>query len=72
VNLRVSRAFVVAGRVRIEGMAEAFNVTNHVNPLTRTTSFGAGPYPTNPANNFNQITAVGDPRTFQLGLRLTY
>jgi len=58
--------------LRIEGLAEGFNLTNRANPLTRSTSFGAGSYPTNPVSTFNQITAVGDPRTFQLGARLTF
>jgi hypothetical protein len=71
-NLRVSRAFRLGGGIKLEGLAEAFNVTNRVNNLTRTTSFGAGSYPSNPASNFNQITAVGDPRTLQFGGRLSF
>ena len=71
-NLRVSRAFKVAGRVRAEGLVEAFNVTNRANPLTRNGNFGPGVYPTNPVATFNQVTAVGDPRTFQFGVRLTF
>ena len=51
---------------------EAFNLTNRVNTLTRNANFGPGAYPTNPVSTFNQITAVGDPRTFQFGLRLTF
>jgi hypothetical protein len=71
-NLRVSRAFRVAGNVTIEALGEAFNLTNSVNALTRNSTFGPGSYPTNPASTFNQITAIGDPRIFQLGLRLTF
>jgi outer membrane receptor for Fe3+-dicitrate len=71
-NLRVSRAFRIAGDVKIEGLVEAFNLTDRVNPLTRNVSFGGGAYPANPSSTFNQITAVGDPRTFQFGLRLTF
>ena len=71
-NLRVSRAFRIAHRIRLEGLAEAFNLSNRVNNLTRTTSFGSGSYPTNPAANFNQITAVGDPRTLQFALRVAF
>jgi hypothetical protein len=51
---------------------EAFNLTNRVNNLTRNTNFGSGVYPTNPVSTFNQITAVGDPRTLQFGVRLTF
>ena len=72
VNLRVSRAFRVGRGMRIEGLAEAFNLTDRVNNLTRNTSFGAGAYPTNPLSNFNQVTVVGDPRTFQFGMRLSF
>jgi hypothetical protein len=72
VNLRLSRTFRIAGDVKVEGLVEAFNLTNHVNVLTRTTSFGAGAYPTNPAANFNQVTAVGDPRTIQFGVRVSF
>jgi len=71
-NLRVSRAFRITSGVKLEGLVEAFNVTNRVNNLTRNANFGAGAYPTNPVPTFNQITAVGDPRTFQFGLRLTF
>ena len=71
-NLRLSRAFPIAGGVKVEGLVEAFNLTNRANPLTRNSNFGPGAYPTNPVATFNQITAVGDPRVFQFGLRLTF
>src|SRR4029077_8239879 len=71
-SLRVSRAFLIGKGVRLEGQLEAFNLTNRVNNLTRQSNFGAGAYPTNPAANFNTITAVGDPRTLQFGLRLRF
>jgi hypothetical protein len=71
-NIRVSRSFPLGTGTRLEGMVEAFNVTDRVNPLTRNVSFGAGSYPSNPLANFNQITAVGEPRTVQFGLRLMF
>jgi hypothetical protein len=71
-NLRISRAFRIAGSVRVEGLVEAFNLTNRVNALTRNGNFGPGAYPTNPVSTFNQITAVGDPRVLQFGLRMTF
>ncbi len=71
-NLRVSRAFALGRTLRVEGIAEVFNVTNQRNDLTRIGNFGAGAYPTNPAPTFNQITAVGDPRAFQLGVRVRF
>jgi len=71
-NARVSYTFHAAGRWQFEVLAEGFNLTDHVNVVTRNTNFGAGAYPTSPAPTFNQITAVGDPRSFQLGLRLRF
>jgi hypothetical protein len=71
-GLRVSRSVRVAGNVRIEAVAEGFNLTNRRNVLTRNTTFGTGDYPGNPASTFGQVTAVGDPRTFQFALRLRF
>jgi len=71
-NARVSRAFRISSGVRVEGLVEGFNLTNRTNNLTRNAVFGAGTYPTNPSTTFNQITAVGDPRTFQFGVRMTF
>jgi hypothetical protein len=71
-GLRVSRSFRLSGRVRLEALAEGFNLTNHGNVLTRNANFGAGAYPTNPSPTFGQITAVGEPRVFQFGLRVRF
>jgi len=71
-SLRVSRAVRIRGDVRAEGLVEAFNLTDRVNNITRNNTFGAGAYPTNPVAGFNTITAVGDPRTLQFGVRLTF
>jgi hypothetical protein len=71
-SLRVSRAFPLGDRVKLEGLVEVFNLTNHRNDITRNTNFGAGAYPTNPSPTYNQITAVGDPRSAQLGIRLRF
>jgi hypothetical protein len=71
-NARLSRTFRVGQRVQVEGLAEGFNLTNRRNTLTRNTNFGAGAYPTNPSASFGQITAVAEPRAFQLGLRLRF
>ena len=70
-SLRVSRSFQL-GASRIEGLVEAFNLTDRVNPITRNTTFGPGSYPSNPIASFNTVTAVGDPRTLQLGVRLSF
>jgi hypothetical protein len=72
VNARLSRLFPLTERLHMEAIAESFNTLNHVNGVSLTGAFGAGVYPTNPASNFRQITAVGDPRTLQLALRLSF
>jgi hypothetical protein len=71
-NLRLNRAFRISDDIKLDALVEAFNVTNRVNNLTRNTNFGSGSYPANPSATFNQITAVGDPRTLQVGARLTF
>ena len=71
-NLRLSRTFRLGGRVQLEALAEGFNLTNHRNVLTRNGNFGAGAYPANPSPTFGQITAVGEPRSFQFGARVRF
>jgi hypothetical protein len=71
-GLRVSRSFELPGGSRIEGLVEAFNLTNHVNAITRNTTFGTGSYPSNPLPSFNTVTSVGDPRTLQFGIRASF
>ena len=62
-------SFRFTERLRLETLAEGFNLTNHVNGVTLNGIFGTGIYPSNPSSTFKQITAVGDPRTFQFGVR---
>ncbi len=71
-NARLSRAFSIGERVRLETMAEAFNLLNHLNGVTLNGVFGTGAYPANPSPAFKQITAVADPRTLQFALRLSF
>jgi hypothetical protein len=71
-NARLSRGFQITERLRLEALAEGFNLTNHVNGVTLNGTFGTGVYPSNPSPTFRQVTAVGDPRTFQLALRATF
>jgi hypothetical protein len=70
-NVRVSRSFTIGGS-RLEALVDAFNLTDRSNPITRNTTFGPGSYPSNPVASFNTVTAVGDPRTLQFGLRLSF
>ena len=71
-GVRVSRAFRVTGATTIEALAEVFNLTNTVNETARNATFGAGAYPTSPSATYNQVTAVGDPRSWQLALRVRF
>jgi len=71
-NLRLTRSFRVTSDVKLEGLVEAFNLTDRANAVTRNTNFGSGSYPANPVSTFNQITSVGDPRTVQFGIRVTF
>jgi hypothetical protein len=71
-NARVGYTFHFGGRWQFEVLGEGFNLTDHMNVVTRNTNFGAGAYPTNPSPTYGQITAVGDPRAFQFGARLRF
>ena len=71
-SVRLSRAFAVGAGVRVEGLVEAFNLTNRVNNVSIQSNFGAGAYPTNPSSSFGTVLAVGDPRSVQFGLRLRF
>jgi hypothetical protein len=71
-GLRASRVFRVAEEATIEAVAEVFNLTNAVNEIARNATFGAGAYPAHPSATFNQVTAVGDPRAWQLALRVRF
>jgi hypothetical protein len=72
VSTRISRNFALSERWRMEVMAEGFNALNHRNNLTKNGTFGAGQYPLVPLATFGQVTAVNDPRSVQLALRLRF
>ncbi len=72
VSARVSRTFALRGSVRLETIVEGFNLTNRVNVVARNTNFGGGAYPDSPVPSFGQATAVGEPRSAQLGLRVSF
>lgn len=71
-NLRLSRAFQLTEKLRMEGLVESFNTLNHFNGVTRNGTFGSGVYPANPSTTFGQVTSVAEPRTLQLGLRFRF
>ena len=71
-NLRLSRTFALGGPVKLEALAEVFNLTNRENVVAMNGNFGSGAYPTNPSSTFGQVTAVGEPRSVQFALRLSF
>jgi hypothetical protein len=71
-SVRLNRTFRLTSGIKVEGIAEGFNLTNHVNAITRNANFGTGAYPVNPLATFNQVTGVADPRAFQIGVRVTF
>lgn len=71
-GVRVSRTFALGSRTQLEALAEVFNLTNAVNETARNTNFGTGAYPSAPSATFNQVTAVGDPRSAQFALRVRF
>jgi hypothetical protein len=62
----------VTDRVQLEAIIEGFNLTDRVNVITRNGNFGSGAFPTNPSPTFGQVTAVAEPRSVQLGLRVRF
>ncbi|MCU1324288.1 MAG: hypothetical protein JWM43_3937 [Acidobacteriaceae bacterium] len=71
-SARLSRTVTLGERVRLQGIAEAFNALNHRNNQVPNGTFGTGTYPTAPSTTFGTATAVGDPRNVQLALRLSF
>ena len=71
-NARVSHTFRFGGRWQFEVLAEGFNLTDRVNVVTRNTNFGRRRVSDSPSPTFDQITAVGDPRSFQFGVRVRF
>ena len=72
-NVRLSRTFAsdLSG-CGCRCWPKCLTLSNHVNVVTLNGVFGTGVYPTNPLPTFGQITAVNDPRSFQLALRLSF
>jgi hypothetical protein len=72
INLRLARSFPIRGQARIDVLAEVFNLANRDNVVTMNGNFGTGAYPTNPSPTFGQVTGVADPRSVQLGVRISF
>ncbi|MGI4755518.1 MAG: TonB-dependent receptor [Janthinobacterium lividum] len=71
-NARLSRTFALTEQLRLESIAEAFNTLNHRNDMVPNGTFGTGAYPSAPGATFGQATAVGDPRSIQFALRMSF
>ena len=71
-NTRLSRTFALTERVKIQGIAEAFNALNHRNDMIPNGTWGTGTYPSTPNASFGQATAVGDARSVQLAARINF
>ena len=71
-NARLSRTFPLTERIKLEGMAEAFNALNHRNAMIPNATWGTGAYPATPTSTFGRPTAVGDPRSVQLAARISF
>ena len=68
-DLRLSRKFQLSERVRLEAIAEGFNVFNRANFQVPNNVFGTGATPL-PA--FGRPTAASDPRQIQFGVRFNF
>ena len=71
-NTRLSRTFNLGERLRLQGIAEAFNSLNHSNYLFPTGTFGTGIYPNVPAATFGTPTAAADPRSIEFAAKLSF
>jgi hypothetical protein len=68
-DVRISRVIALGGTHRLELMLEGFNLFNHVNVVNVNNTTGNTP---TPSRTFEQVTAVGDMRQFQLGARWSF
>jgi hypothetical protein len=68
-DMRISRALSVTRTQRVELMLEGFNLFNRTNVVNVNNTIGNGPAP---APTFQQVTAVGDMRQLQLGVRWNF
>ena len=51
---------------------KGFNLTNHLNGVTRNGVFGTGAFPANPSSSYQQVTAVNDSRSLQFALKVHF
>jgi hypothetical protein len=72
VSARFGRSFHVGEHTKLETMIEGFNLLNRRNAVSMNGNFGPGIYPIQALPSFRQITAVGEPRSGQLAVRLIF
>jgi hypothetical protein len=75
VDARVSRRFALAGRLRLEGIFEAFNLFNRTNfdlIDNGPNIFGTGSYPGNPLPTYQKWTQAGPPLQVQLAAKVIF
>src|SRR6201991_1974348 len=68
-DLRLARTIRASERLRIELLAEGFNVLNRPNFGVPINTFGSG---LNPLPTFGQPTTAFDPRQFQFGIKVSF
>jgi len=68
-DLRLARTIRASERLRIELLAEGFNVLNRPNFGVPNNTFGSG---LNPLPTFGQPTTAFDPRQFQFGIKVSF
>lgn len=61
---------VTVGATRVEGRIEAFNLTNHLNPLSVNSTYG--PDALNPRAEFLSVNSVNPGRQYQLSLKVVF
>lgn len=68
-DLRLSRNFPLTERIRLEALAEGFNLLNRANFQLPNNVYGPGTFP---LPSFGRPTTAADPRQIQFGLRLSF
>jgi hypothetical protein len=68
-DMRISRVFSFSATNRIDLIFEAFNLFNRANVVNVNNTIGNG---ATPSPTFQQVTAVGDMRQVQLGIRWNF
>jgi hypothetical protein len=70
-DVRVMRRFE-AGRVKIDGIFEVFNLFDRTNYTDINNVFGTGAFPNQPLATYGQFTQAGPPLQVQLAARISF